>query len=123
MDPLDPKRLALPTSKAKPTANTKPPRHRPGEKFLKGPVPWGWLTRAAHQPGKALHVATALWFLAGLKSTRTVTLSGSVLSNLGVNRHSGYRGLAALENAGLLSVERHPGRNPVVTLLDAPGAE
>jgi|GEM_PF-716843 len=118
MDPLNPKRLALPTSKATQKTNTKPPRHKPGEKFLKGPIPWIWLVTAAHQPGKALHVAIVLWFLAGVKRTRTVALSGTVLRALGVNRHSSYRGLAALEQAGLVSVERHPGRNPVVTLRE-----
>ena len=120
MDLLNPKRLALPTSIAKPNpkTNTEPPRHKRGEKFLKGPIPWAWLVRAAHQPGKALHVAIVLWFLVGVKKTRTVALSGSVLRGLGVDRHSGYRGLGALEQAGLVSAERHPGRNPVVTLLD-----
>ena len=122
-DPLNPKRLALPESKAKPTTSTAPPRHKPGEKFLKGPIPWAWLAKAAHQSGKALHVAIALWFLAGVKRKRTVALSGAVLRTLGVNRHSGYRGLAALEQAGLVSVERHPGRNPLVTILDAEAVE
>ena len=124
MDLPNPKRLALSTSIANPNtkANTKPPRHKPGEKFLKGPIPWTWVVRAAHQPGKALHVAIVLWFLVGVKKTRTVALSGSVLRGLGVNRYSGYRGLVALEQAGLVSAERHPGRNPVVTLLDAEAA-
>ena len=121
MDLLNPKRLALPTSKAipNPKTNTNPPRHKPGERFLKGPIPWTWLVKAAHQPGKALHVAIVLWFLVGVKKTRTVALSGSDLRGLGVGRHSTYRGLAALEQERLVSVERHPGRNPMVTILDA----
>ncbi len=123
MDPLNPKRLALPKSKAKQKVSTKPPHHKPGQRFLKGPIPWDWLDQAARQPGKALHVAIALWFLAGVKRTRTVALSGSVLSGLSVKRHSGYRGLTALEQAGLVRVERHPGRNPIVTILEAGEAE
>ncbi len=119
MDPLDPKRLSLSTLTERRATGTRPPRHKPGEKFLKGPIPWNWLSSAAHQPGKALHVAIVLWLLAGIKRTRTVALSGSVLRGFGVNRHSGYRGLASLEAAGLVGVDRHPGRNPIVTIWEA----
>lgn len=93
------------------------PRHKPGETFLKGPIPLPWLYQAGQQPGKALHVAIALWFLAGVKRSHKVALSGALLRRLGVARHAGYRGLGALETAGLDSVERHSGRNPLVTIL------
>jgi len=83
-----------------------------------GPIPFAWLAEAARQPGRALHVAIALWFLSGMTKNRKVTLSGSVLRILGVKRHSGYRGLKCLEKANLLRVKRHSGRNPIVTLLD-----
>ena len=99
--------------------NRPPPRHRPGQRFLKGPIPLSWLTAAADQPGKALHVGVVLWFLAGLDSRREVRLSGSVARRFGLNRHAVYRGLAALESVRLVSVVRHAGRNPLVTLLDA----
>jgi len=120
MDPLDPKRLTLRRTPAVPAPRSeKPPRHKPGEKFLKGPVPWDWIARAAQQPGKALHVAIALWFMAGIKRARTVALPGLALRVLGVSRYAGYRALAALDEAGLVAVARHPGRNPVVTILEA----
>jgi hypothetical protein len=61
----------------------------------------------------------AIWFLAGMRRSATVPLSGSVLRDCGVDRHAGYRGLRVLEQAGLVRVQRHPGRNPVVTVLDA----
>ena len=97
------------------------PRHKPGQKFLKGPIPLNWMSSAAAQPGKALHVALALWFWAGMKRSRQVILSMSWLrATLGVDRHSGYRGLASLEVIGLVSVVRHRGRKPIVTLLDMP---
>lgn len=96
----------------------KPPRHKPGEKFVKGPIPLRWLATAASQPGKALHVAMALWFLVGLRRNRTVALSGALLSTFGVSRYAGYRGLKVLERAGLVSVIRCQGRLPTVELLD-----
>jgi len=120
MYPFDPKRLFLgTTTQAKPRSQQKPPHHRHGEKFLKGPVPLSWLSGAARLPGKALHVGVVLWFLAGLKNARTVSLPNGVLRLFGVDRSAKYRALGWLEQAGLVSVERHPGRNPAVTLLDA----
>ena len=99
--------------------NKRVPRHRAGQKFLAGPIPLNWLSVAAMQPGKALHVALGLWFWKGVKRSYRVALSMSWLRNtFGVDRYSGYRGLAALERAGLVSVIRHRGRKSVVTLLD-----
>jgi DNA-binding MarR family transcriptional regulator len=87
---------------------------------LKGPIPWDWLCKAASETGRALHVAIALWFLAGVKKTGRVKLSGAILRSLGVTRHSAARGLKKLEAANLVKVERFPGRNPIVTLLPFP---
>jgi hypothetical protein len=95
------------------------PRHKVGQKFLKGPIPLNWLSMAARQPGKAFQVALGLWFWAGVKKSCEVAFSMSWLkTTFGVDRYSGYRGLAALEGVGLVAVVRHPGRKTVVTLLE-----
>lgn len=121
MEPIpDPEKLRLTPRQGAPEGRyqSQAPRHRNGDKFLKGPIPWSWLTLAARQPGKALHVAIALWFWAGVKRRRQMPLSLSRLTMLGADRFSAARGLAALEQAGLVSVIRLPGRNPTVTLLE-----
>jgi hypothetical protein len=120
MDAFDPKKLAY-HREVKRLPKVKPPRPGPGEKFLKGPIPWPWLSKGANLKGQTLHVGLALWFLAGIKRSQSVALSNSVLQDLGVSRFSCYRALHALEGAGLISVERHTGRNPVVTILAAFG--
>jgi hypothetical protein len=96
------------------------PRHRQGERFLRGPIPWDWIAAASRLPGKALHVAVALWHLAGIKDSARVQLSPSVLRDIGIQRHAGYRGLRRLESAGLVEVARHRGRSPTVTLRECP---
>jgi hypothetical protein len=118
---IDPNRLRATSGRADlpARASKRPPRHRAGEKFLKGPIPMSWLTLAAGLPGKALQVAVELWYWAGIKKSREVALSARWLSKMGVDRFSAYRGLAALEKSGLVSVLRHRGRKPIVTLLDA----
>ena len=114
---LDIQRLRL-ASTSVPSDRRKPrvPRHRRGELFLRGPIPWNWLVAAARLPGRALAVAIVLWFEAGVKGAAVVALSQKRLRDLGVKRHAGYRGLTSLEESGLVSVQRHPGRLSVVTL-------
>jgi hypothetical protein len=118
-DFLDLEKLRIPSRILKHSKNQSPPRHKPGEKFLKGPIPWAWLAKAAARPGKALHVGIALWFQSAIRRTNQVPLSTIILKELGVSRHAGYRGLLELEKVGLASVIRHKGRLPLVTLRDA----
>ena len=117
---MDPQRLKLGQQSVVPdkAKQTKVPRqHKPGEKFLKGPVPLNWLTRAGQLPGKSLHVGIVLWFLAGLSGKRTVALPNGVLRLFGVDRHAKYRALQCLKQADLIKREQHDGRSPLVTLL------
>lgn len=119
---IDAKNLKLETVKeADSAASQKAPRTKQGRHFLRGPIPMDWIKAAATASGRGsgIQVAIALWYLSGLhRQARTVKLRSSVLRAMGVDRHAGYRGLRALEKAGLVKVVRHPGRCPVVTLLD-----
>lgn len=117
---MDPRALSLPGHSLTPKRE-KAPRHKNGEHFLRGPIPMDWIYLAsiASGHGCGLNVAIALWYISGLnKQSSTVKLSGKVLRKMGIKRHAGYRGLLSLESAGLVSVERHPGRSPIVTLLN-----
>ncbi len=114
-DPFDLSKLTAPPAPVR--ARTRPPRHRPGEKFLKGPVPWRWIETAAGLPGKALAVGLAAWHEAGCRKCSTVPLN---LSRLAVPRRTAHRGLCELARVGLVSVDRRKGRPPLVTLLPAP---
>ena len=95
------------------------PRHASGERFLKGPIPWSWISAASVAAGRGsgLKVAIALWHMAGIRNQPTIVLHRRLLDELGVDRHAAYRGLRALERAGLVAVERHAGRLPRVTIL------
>src|SRR5262245_6038685 len=96
----------------------KPPRHRQGEAFLKGPIPWPWLRRALTLPGKALHVAVLLWKEAGCRGSRTVRLRLAGAARLGMHPDTAKRGLRTLAAAGLVSFRRPPGQALEVTLLE-----
>jgi hypothetical protein len=102
------------------STSTKPPRHLPGEKFLKGPIPWSWLVRAFSLPGKALHVAMLLWREAGCRRSRYVRLCLSGRLPDGLNKQSARRGLRQLAAAGLVSIRQRPGRGLDVEINDCP---
>ena len=59
------------------------------------------------------------WYMAGLKKDRSVKPTWRTWDRFSLTPDGARHGLAALEQAGLVRVERHPGRCPVVTLLAA----
>jgi len=101
----------------------RPPRHNPGEWFLKGPIPGSWLVRVFSLPtktlGRALRVGLALWFLAGKAKCREVKPTWKTWQQFHLSPDAGRRGLQDLERAKLVKVKRRPGCCPVVTILDA----
>jgi hypothetical protein len=120
LDAFDPDALRLSNFdlqgvKARPSR--RPPRHQPGGKFLRGPVPWEWLDRAGRLPGKALFVGLVLWQDAGCKKDRTLRLNLTQLVGSGVSLDTARRGLRSLEAAGLVSIAYSPGRCLEVTIL------
>lgn len=111
-DLWDVERLRLtPGLSGGPAGRRRPPRHRHGEAFLRGPVPFPWLASACRLPGVGLHVALTLRFLRGrfrLGRDRRWSLD-AISKGLGVSDDSVRRALRAAESAGLLSVARRPG--------------
>lgn len=88
--------------------------------FIKGPLPLAWIHRAAALPGKALHVALGMWFVSGLCRSATFAFKRKVAAEMGVSPDATYDALTNLEEAGLVRVNRHRGRSPVVTIIDVP---
>ena len=90
---------------------------KPAARFIKGPIPFDWQAKANALPGKAGQVGIALWFLAGVKGKKTVAITREVVVLSGCTRQTFAKSLGALEAAGLIVVERHTGRRPVVTVM------
>src|SRR5262245_40703648 len=94
-DLFDPESLRLPADQVGRIApRRRPPRHRAGEGFLKGPIPWAWWATACWLPGRALQVASAVRYRAGWLGPDEIPLGLSDLERtLGVRRDSARRGL------------------------------
>lgn len=119
MDPID-----LESFRAKPTDRTqarKPERIEQAKVrkwFIKGPIPGPWLVRAGKVSGVALRVGLAIWYLRGANRSKTVKPTWWVWAKFNLPPDSARRGLRALEQAGLVKVERQPGCCPVVSIKD-----
>jgi DNA-binding IclR family transcriptional regulator len=65
-----------------------------------------------------LALASAIWFKAGISSTKTNIVVGEQLAKqFGVHRGARYRALDELQAAGLISVDQKPGSAPRVSLI------
>ena len=85
--------------------------------FIKGPIDFDWMKKAASLPGKASLVGIAIWFVAGMAKSNTFTIQGQVLNDLGISHKAFNRALNKLAEIGLITVNRKPGRSPEITLL------
>jgi hypothetical protein len=117
-DPFDPDNLRLPDAERE-RVSKNPPRHRPGEKFLKWPIPWLWIQQAARLPGSALHVGLLLWFDAGCRKCRTFPINQARASEFHLSTQTMRRGLRELEAEKLVSMRHLPGRCLEVTIREA----
>lgn len=88
---------------------------RPSPKRI---VDFDWLARAAKLPGKTLHVACAIWFVASLHRTPTIRLAPYALRMFGVSRDCCYDSLRRLADAEQIALSTCRGRLPRLTLVD-----
>ena len=89
------------------------------ELFLRGPIPLEWLSKASKLQGKVLHVAIALWWCHGMAKGKPFKLTQMALSSLNIKRGAVSAGLARLEQAGLIRIERNPGQRPTISIITA----
>ena len=126
LDPFDPEALRLADAYvgARIGGPTKrQPRRLPGGGFLKGPIPLAWLLAAGRLPHRALLVGLLVWLEAGIRRKRTVTFCLARGEAMGLGEDTTRRALRQLAAAGLVSIDRRPGRGLEVTLLDLAGEE
>jgi hypothetical protein len=85
------------------------------QQFVK--VPWAWVERLEGAAGQTYRVALCLLHLNWKAGGKPVKFPNGMLGIDGVSRRSKWRALNDLERRGLITVERRPGRSPIVRLL------
>jgi hypothetical protein len=123
-DVWDLDRLRLPSERVGSLeTRRRPPRHRPGDPFIKGPVPHAWIASACRLPGAGLQVAIASRFLCCRFRSENRWGLDVIADGLRISTRSARRGFHSAELAGLLAVEREPGCKLAVSVLDLPEPE
>jgi len=87
--------------------------------FLKGPVSFDWLRKAACLPGKSLHVAILIWFHYQLTKKTWFYLQTKFLKEFQISRRCLYSSLRALERAHLIETERNPGKKILIRVVNS----
>ncbi len=82
-------------------------------------IPVSWFVELSKLPGKTpLIVGMALQFQTGVKKSKTVELNQWTREQFGLDHYQISRGVELLEKAGLIRVQRDPGRLMLITILD-----
>src|SRR5215469_206038 len=79
-------------------------------------IPLKELAVVAVQSGPAVKVYLVLWQQASIHNKKKVMLTTCQLAKVGISRRAKYRALKALSRAGLVTVGRSKGANPLVML-------
>lgn len=88
------------------------------ELYFLGPINLEWLMKASKCSGRSLAVALTLLHEGRIRFTSRVKVKPSLLRKFGVDRFAQYRGLKALERAGLIKVEESKrGMAPIIELV------
>jgi hypothetical protein len=104
-------------------SSRRPPRHRPGDPFIKGPIPYAWIESACRLPGSGLRVSMACRFLCCRFRAENRWGLDAIAKGLRISGPSARRGLHSAELARLLAVEREPGCKLAISVLDLPEPE
>ena len=99
------------------------PRHQPGERFIRGPIPLAWFKSAATCGERAEAVAVLLWYAAGYQRRNPVKLTPTILKELKVHPKTARRVLGRMVDRGLVRAEFARGRSPVVTIVSPEPAD
>ena len=118
MDRQHSQRIPTKVSKSESDDGFPVPKHKAGERFVRGPIPYEWLRLALNIGNKTGNLALAIWFLVGVKGSNPILLTPHVLKDFSISPRSARRILSQLETAGLIRMDRKRGRSPLITLLD-----
>ena len=106
--------------KEQPSTTIPPSPIKPKSKhqlFIKGPIPYIWLSKANALGGSTGVIANGLWFYVGLKKSRQFKIDHQLDKLSGVSRQTRQSALIKLERAGLIRVTNKAGNYPTVEIL------
>lgn len=93
------------------------PPSRSTQLFIKGPIPFSWLKKANAIGGCTGIIAVALWFYAGLHSSRRFRIDSRLDQLCGLSRQTRDQILRRLRDHGLIKLTPKQGAYPTIEIL------
>ncbi len=106
---FDPENIRLTAENSARLGEAKRRRRKPTGEYLKA-VPWSWIVAAGKLPGRALVVALIVYHQATMSRTGTAVLRAACWHEFAISRKVVRQALCELERAGLIAVDRQPGK-------------
>lgn len=93
------------------------PKSKSTEPWVKVPLRWARTVADTVGSPKAFFVTIWLLHLAWKTKSNTFSIPNGQLGTYGIHRNTKAATILALEQAGLIKVERRPRKTPIVTLI------
>lgn len=87
-------------------------------KFIKGPIDAKWVSMAIMQGLPAATISWVIWYLKGFKKRSNFKLTNKEMGRWNISANTKYKGLDQLEKAGLISITKKAGANPIIRILE-----
>jgi len=81
-------------------------------------LPLDFIQKAVKCSASALKVALHVQYLMNTKESNTFTLESSSRKYFGLSKSTSWRGMMALQKAGLIIADRKHGRLPIITVVE-----
>lgn len=81
-------------------------------------IPLEWLRPTFGMKPATTRTALAIWYRAKCNGSGAVAVGPKLLEKFGVGARGGRNAIAELEAAGLIQVDRQPGKAPRITILE-----
>jgi hypothetical protein len=79
-----------------------------------------WISKATQLPYSAMRVGLACWFIDGCNKQKPFTLNRATCLHFNITKWDKRRGIRQLEDAGLIEIQRRPGRFSLISLKRSP---
>lgn len=88
-----------------------------GGRFIKGPIPLDWMKIASRCGRRGVELGLLLLYAAGWQKKSSVKFTSSIREELKIGEKTTKRILVQMQREGIIEVDFHRGRAPLVTLL------
>jgi hypothetical protein len=113
-DPFDLQNLRMPAEEVERLAAVPRKIQKRRQQFTM--LPMAWVEKLANSPGKTWYLAAHLTYRHWEGKGAPIKLANGMLEYDGISRQTKWRALRKLERLGLITINTHRGKSPIITV-------